>query len=70
MSHSRKRELWCWVQGDDDEALFSIIIKGTDTVDHLKTLIKEKKGPEFCDMVAHKLKLWKVSRLDERMRAS
>jgi len=33
----------------------------TKTVDHLKNLIKTKKAPEFDDIAADKLTLWRVS---------
>jgi hypothetical protein len=65
LSAARDRGLWCWVQGDDGNAIFHITIKGTDTVDQLKTLIKQTRDVGFDKVAAHKLKLWKVSRLDE-----
>ncbi|KFH62119.1 hypothetical protein MVEG_11758 [Podila verticillata NRRL 6337] len=51
--------LFCLVDGDATP--FSVEIDQTKTVDHLKDLIKAKKAPEFNDIAADKLTLWRVS---------
>ncbi|KAF9577198.1 hypothetical protein BGW38_007752 [Lunasporangiospora selenospora] len=50
--------LFCLVNG---EASFSVEIEPTKTVDALKKLIKAEKSPEFDDIAANNLILWRVS---------
>ncbi|KAI9236737.1 MAG: hypothetical protein BYD32DRAFT_437209 [Podila humilis] len=47
--------------GVKDATPFSVEVDRTKTVDHLKDLIKAKKAPEFDDIAADKLTLWRVS---------
>ncbi|KAI9241658.1 MAG: kinase-like domain-containing protein [Podila humilis] len=51
--------LFCLVDGDATP--FSVEVDRTKTVDHLKDLITAKKAPEFDDIAADKLNLWRVS---------
>jgi hypothetical protein len=51
------------VLGDDPSHIFEIKIAPTESVSALKELIKEKKSPQFDDVPADYLKLWKVSDL-------
>ncbi|KAG0010902.1 hypothetical protein BGZ81_002492, partial [Podila clonocystis] len=53
--------LFCIVDGEATSSAFSIKIPPNDNVDDLKNLIKTKKTPEFEDVAADKLTLWKVS---------
>jgi hypothetical protein len=53
--------LFCLVDGEATSNAFSIKIPSNDTVDDLKDLIKTKKTPEFDDIAADKLALWRVS---------
>ncbi|KAG0045505.1 hypothetical protein BGZ83_009310, partial [Gryganskiella cystojenkinii] len=51
--------LFCLIDGEDTP--FSIQIPSSKTIDELKKAIKAEKTPEFDDMAADKLTLWKVS---------
>ncbi|KAF9369335.1 hypothetical protein CPC16_004587 [Podila verticillata] len=51
--------LFCLVDGDTTP--FSVEVDRTKTVDHLKDHIKAKKAPEFNDIAADKLTLWRVT---------
>ncbi|KAG0010901.1 hypothetical protein BGZ81_002491, partial [Podila clonocystis] len=53
--------LFCLVDGEATSSAFSIKIPPNDTVDDLKNLIKTKKTPEFEDVAANELTLWRVS---------
>ncbi|KAK5822985.1 hypothetical protein F5H01DRAFT_401412 [Linnemannia elongata] len=53
--------LFCLADGEGTSNAFSIKIASTDTVDDLKERIKTKKSPEFDDIAADKLTLWRVS---------
>ncbi|KAF9976693.1 hypothetical protein BGZ65_007717, partial [Modicella reniformis] len=53
--------IWCMVDGESTP--FSVKAKSTESVDDLKDHIKTKKSPEFDDIAADKLILWKVSLL-------
>ncbi|KAG0065493.1 hypothetical protein BGZ89_008264, partial [Linnemannia elongata] len=53
--------LFCLADGEGTSNAFSIKIASTDTVDDLKEHIKTKKSPEFDDIAADKLTLWRVS---------
>ncbi|KAK3822371.1 MAG: hypothetical protein J3R72DRAFT_459113 [Linnemannia gamsii] len=53
--------LFCLVDGEGTPNAFSVKIASTDTVDDLKVHIKTKKSPEFDDIAADKLILWRVS---------
>ncbi|KAF8923966.1 hypothetical protein BGZ47_004346, partial [Haplosporangium gracile] len=51
--------LFCVVNGESTP--FSVKIESTKTIDDLKKLIKAEKTPEFNDIAADKLTLWRVS---------
>ena len=53
--------LFCLVDGEATSNAFSIKIPSSGTVDDLKDLIKTKKVPEFDNIAADKLALWRVS---------
>ncbi|KIL58322.1 hypothetical protein M378DRAFT_333200 [Amanita muscaria Koide BX008] len=53
--------IWCLVFGDDPESIFPVDIEATKTVVELKDAIKEKKKPDFDDIDAAKLDLFRVS---------
>ncbi|KAG0060879.1 hypothetical protein BGZ89_011907, partial [Linnemannia elongata] len=57
--------LFCLVDGEATSHAFSVKIPSTDTVDDLKDHIKTKKSPEFDDVAADKLTLWRVSIPDD-----
>ncbi|KAF9315613.1 hypothetical protein BG006_003723, partial [Podila minutissima] len=54
------RRLFCLVKGEDTSHAFPIKIRLKKTVAHLKERIKTKKKPEFDDIAADKLTLWRV----------
>lgn len=51
--------LFCVVDGESTP--FPVEIESAKTVGQLKDAIKEKKSPEFDDIAADKLTLWRVS---------
>ncbi|KAI7815833.1 hypothetical protein BC939DRAFT_83289 [Gamsiella multidivaricata] len=51
--------LFCLVDGD--KTTFSVEIDPTKSVDHLKDLVKAKQTPDFDDITAKDLTLWRVS---------
>ncbi|KAG0321433.1 hypothetical protein BG000_003238 [Podila horticola] len=53
--------LFCLVDGEVASNAFSVEIEPTKTIDGLKKLIKAEKSPEFNDVVATELTLWRVS---------
>ncbi|KAF8938203.1 hypothetical protein BGZ58_001381 [Dissophora ornata] len=53
--------LFCLVDGDTISRAFSLTIPSTETVGHLKDLIKTKLAPQFEDVAAKDLTLWRVS---------
>jgi hypothetical protein len=53
-------ELNCITLGDDSSRVFIIKISKEATVDGLKKAIKVQKAPEFDDLAADSLRLWKV----------
>ncbi|KAF9968922.1 hypothetical protein BGZ73_009039, partial [Actinomortierella ambigua] len=55
--------LFCLVDGESTSNAFSVKIPPSDSVDDLKELIENKKAPEFDDIAADKLTLWRVSHL-------
>jgi hypothetical protein len=55
--------LFCWVLGLSNRA-FSIDIKNTQTVDHLKDAIVKKKSIAFEHVDADQLDLWMVRSID------
>jgi hypothetical protein len=57
----RNLTLFCLVDGEATSNAFSIKTPSNNTVDDLKNLIKTRKSPEFDDVAADKLKLWRVS---------
>ncbi|KAH7055035.1 hypothetical protein BKA57DRAFT_489829 [Linnemannia elongata] len=57
--------LFCLVDGEATP--FSVEVDRTKTIDHLKDLIKAKKTPEFDDIAADKLTLWRVSISDDML---
>ncbi|KAJ8580322.1 hypothetical protein M405DRAFT_778345 [Rhizopogon salebrosus TDB-379] len=50
----------CFVCGDEPGRIFEIKIAPTESVSALKELIKEKQKPQFDDVPANRLDLWKV----------
>ncbi|KAG0349895.1 hypothetical protein BG005_010571 [Podila minutissima] len=60
-----RMSLFCLVDGEAMSNAFSIKIPSSDTVDDLKDQIKTKKAPEFDDIAADKLALWRVSIKDD-----
>jgi hypothetical protein len=56
---SDRFRLWCLVQGDERNRVFSIHVQPNDTVSDLKKAILAKKP--FEHIKANDLKLWKVS---------
>jgi hypothetical protein len=54
-------ELNCFVLGDDPNRVFPIKIDSTESVGTLKKVIKDKKKPDFDQVPADALKVWKVS---------
>ncbi|KAG0069695.1 hypothetical protein BGZ92_004625 [Podila epicladia] len=52
--------LFCLVDGVAMSNAFSIKIPSSDSVDDLKDLIKAKQSPDFDDIVANNLALWRV----------
>ncbi|KAI1302991.1 hypothetical protein EDD11_005444 [Mortierella claussenii] len=55
------KKLFCLVDGETASRAFPIKVAHDDTVGDLKDLIKIKKAPEFDDIVADSLTLWRVS---------
>ena len=53
--------LQCWVIGNDPSRVFPVEIAKTKTIGALKKAIKDEKKPEFDQLVADILVLWKVS---------
>ncbi|KAG0036954.1 hypothetical protein BGZ82_003403 [Podila clonocystis] len=47
--------------GDPTSIAFPVSIPSTDTVGTLKKLFKTEKSPEFDDVAADKLTLWRIS---------
>ncbi|KAG0195806.1 hypothetical protein BGX28_000580 [Mortierella sp. GBA30] len=57
--------VFCLVDGEPKSNAFSVKIDPTETVDSLKNYIKAKKTPEYDDIAADKLTLWRVSVPDD-----
>lgn len=53
-------ELTCWVLGSDPDAIIIANVPRSNYAATLKAVIKDRE-PDFKDIAAHKLKLWKVS---------
>ncbi|KAG0068454.1 hypothetical protein BGZ89_004695 [Linnemannia elongata] len=53
--------LFCLVDGESTSNAFPVGIESTKTFGDLKEFIKVKKTPEFNDIAANKLTLWRVS---------
>ncbi|KAF9157252.1 hypothetical protein DFQ26_008943, partial [Actinomortierella ambigua] len=53
--------VFCVIDGESTFNAFSVQVDPTKTVDHLKDLIKAKQSPDFDDIVAKSLTLWRVS---------
>ncbi|KAG0326402.1 hypothetical protein BG004_002987, partial [Podila humilis] len=53
--------LFCLVDGETTYDAFSVEIDTSETVDHLKNVIKSKKINHFSHVNADKLSLWRVS---------
>ncbi|OAQ35724.1 hypothetical protein K457DRAFT_27398 [Linnemannia elongata AG-77] len=53
--------LFCLVDGESTSNAFPVGIEPTNTIGDLKEFIKVKKTPEFNDIAADKLTLWRVS---------
>ena len=54
-------QLFCYVRGDDPRCTFEVNIDEEGTVSDLKDAIKEEFRPEFDDIPASSLSLWKAS---------
>ena len=52
--------LHCYLLGDDPDEIFPVEIEETETVGILKDLIKKKKFPQFIQIIASNLKIWRV----------
>ncbi|KAF7721299.1 hypothetical protein EC973_004960 [Apophysomyces ossiformis] len=52
--------LFCLVEGKPMSRTFSVKVSSADTVHDLKDAIKAEKSPEFDDIDANKLNLWRV----------
>jgi len=57
--------LFCLVHGEATSNAFSIKIPSSDTIDDLKDAIKAKLTPDFDDITAKDLTLWRVSIKDD-----
>ncbi|KAK5809682.1 hypothetical protein F5H01DRAFT_415626 [Linnemannia elongata] len=53
--------LFCLVDGEGTSNAFSVKLASNGTVDDLKKLIRTEKSPEFDDIAADKLTIWRVS---------
>ncbi|CAO3568650.1 unnamed protein product [Mortierella alpina] len=53
--------LFCLVSGEPTSNAFSVKIHFTDTVDDLKNLVKTALSPQFDDIAAKDLTLWRVA---------
>jgi hypothetical protein len=53
--------LFCLVDGEPSSSAFPVSIATAKTIGELKKAIKTEKSPEFNDIAADKLTLWKVS---------
>ena len=58
--------LFCYVRGDDYSNAFVVDIDEDKTVAHLRKAIKEERRPQFDDVPADSLSLWKASVLINR----
>ena len=52
--------LLCWEVGTPTQRIFPIKIKNNEIWGSVKDAVKEKKKPEFDDIAANTLNLWKV----------
>ncbi|KAI1295239.1 hypothetical protein EDD11_007888 [Mortierella claussenii] len=57
--------LYCLVDGLAPSNAFPVDIESTKTIGNLKDLIKAKQSPDFDDVAANKLTLWRVSVPDD-----
>jgi len=62
MSGTIMTTLLCWVIGTPTKRTFSVKIGNDEIWDSVKKAIKEEKKPEFDDIAADTLDLWKVRR--------
>ncbi|KAG0340630.1 hypothetical protein BG000_011524 [Podila horticola] len=53
--------LFCLVDGKSTSEAFFVEIESTETISCLKDAIKAKQSPDFSDVAADKLTLWRVS---------
>ncbi|KAG0049373.1 hypothetical protein BGZ90_007360, partial [Linnemannia elongata] len=53
--------LFCLVDGEATTNAFPVEIESTETISDLKKLIRTEKSPEFDDIAADKLTIWRVS---------
>lgn len=53
--------LFCLVDGESASSVFPVKLPMDDSIGDLKKLIKTEKAPEFDDIAADKLTLWRVS---------
>ncbi|KAF9943650.1 hypothetical protein BGZ65_000560, partial [Modicella reniformis] len=62
LNHHGQPQTVCLVEGESTSRAFEIEVpEATTTVSNLRDEIKIKKSPEFDDIDAYKLNLWKVS---------
>ncbi|KAF9079916.1 hypothetical protein BGX23_002984, partial [Mortierella sp. AD031] len=59
--------LFCLVDGEPQSKAFPVSTSTTATVGELKDLIKIKQSPDFDDIVANNLTLWRVSISDDNL---
>ena len=63
--------LFCLVYHDTDagadEAPFAVKTNDEETLSELKDLIKAKKSPEFENLAANRLKLWKWNKSTDKI---
>jgi hypothetical protein len=57
--------VYCLVDGESTMNAFPVPISSAETVGDLKDKIKTEKAPEFDDIAADELNLWKVSIPDD-----
>jgi hypothetical protein len=69
LSHNRRRELFCWVFGDESNKVFSVEISDHESVGVLKVAIKDKTKPTFDHIAAHALDLYKISVPEDEVHA-
>ncbi|KAF9377839.1 hypothetical protein CPC16_011612, partial [Podila verticillata] len=56
-----RMSLFCLVDGESASSVFPVKLFPDDSIGDLKKLIKTEKSPEFDDIPADKLTLWRIS---------